>query len=149
MSYSSWHNDWNKLVRDKIPSSLEAKGIKTTIRIVTDKNELITLLWDKLYEELEEFNVVLEQQVIDKIAEEAADVQEVLDALKELLTWNIDTIKNYDAVVGAMWRADWHIKTRLADVDPDLLIQKKVIQKKKFDEKWWFQAWIFLISTDW
>ncbi len=149
MTYAPWHNSWNKLVRDNIPSGLEAKWVKTTIRIVTDKNELIDLLWNKLQEEIEEFNLALTEHKKDKIIEEAADVQEVLDALKVLLEKSdISNIHSYDSVINAMGRAIWHIESKLTEIDFTLIEKKKEIQKNKRDEKWWFNDWIFLISTD-
>lgn len=67
---------YNKLVRDKIPEILDAKGIPYEERVASDteyKEELVK----KLGEEVEEF---LEETT----AEELADVAEVLEALKTL-----------------------------------------------------------------
>ncbi len=68
--------NYNKLVRDKIPEILDQKGVVYEKRIASPeeyKQELIK----KLREELEEF-----EQAGD--IEELADVLEVIEALKQL-----------------------------------------------------------------
>lgn len=67
---------YNKLVRDKIPEILDAKGVLYEKRIASPdeyKEELIK----KLGEEWEEFQVAGD-------IEELADVLEVIEALKQL-----------------------------------------------------------------
>lgn len=77
---------YNKLVRDKIPEILDAKGISYEKRIASDeeyKNELIK----KLGEEAEEF-------LAESSSEELADVLEVLDALLKLSDYkDVEDIK--------------------------------------------------------
>ena len=65
---------YNKLVRDKIPEIIHAKGERTTIRIL-NKQEYFQELINKLKEEVSEF----EQ---DPSVEELADIKEVLIALR-------------------------------------------------------------------
>lgn len=67
---------YNKLVRDKIPQILDAKGVAYEKRIADEieyKKELII----KLQEEVDEFKVAGD-------IEELADVMEVIEALKSL-----------------------------------------------------------------
>lgn len=68
---------YNKLVRDKIPSVIEAKGGKPTTRILDDK-EYLEALVNKLGEEYEEFKK-------DRSTEELADILEVIMALRDAL----------------------------------------------------------------
>jgi predicted house-cleaning noncanonical NTP pyrophosphatase (MazG superfamily) len=67
---------YEKLVRDRIPEILDAKGVSYEKRIADDKEYRIELL-KKLVEEAHEF-----EQAGD--IEELADVLEVVDALREL-----------------------------------------------------------------
>jgi predicted house-cleaning noncanonical NTP pyrophosphatase (MazG superfamily) len=67
---------YNKLIRDKIPEMLDAKGIPYEKRIA-EHDEYKAELIKKLAEEAEEF-----QQEGD--IEELADVIEVVEALKQL-----------------------------------------------------------------
>lgn len=67
---------YNKLVRDKIPEILDAKGVPYEKRIADEveyKKELII----KLQEEVDEFKIAAD-------IEELADVMEVIEALKNL-----------------------------------------------------------------
>ena len=67
---------YNKLVRDRIPEILEAKGKKYTVRQIEEGFEKGSYLRKKLVEETDEF---LQQPCI----KELADVQEVIFALAE------------------------------------------------------------------
>lgn len=67
---------YNKLVRDKIPEILDAKGVVYEKRIVTQEEYKVELI-KKLREELEEFEVAGD-------VEEFADIMEVIEALKLL-----------------------------------------------------------------
>ena len=71
--------EYNKLVRDKIPHILGDKEV-TSECIQVSGEELMQRLKDKLQEEALE----VYQATRDTIAEEIADVQEVLDALIQL-----------------------------------------------------------------
>lgn len=62
-----------KLVRDRIPQIIEASGKKPVIRVAS-KEELGTLLVDKLKEEVKEFKNSGE-------VEELADILEVVEAI--------------------------------------------------------------------
>ncbi len=67
---------YNKLVRDYIPEQLRARNISFEERIASDV-EYKTELIKKLAEELAEFQS-------DESVEELADLQEVINALKNL-----------------------------------------------------------------
>lgn len=66
---------YNKLVRDKIPAMIEAKGEHCNIRILEDE-EYRQCLEDKLDEEVGEFHR-------DRNLEELADILEVVYALAD------------------------------------------------------------------
>ncbi len=67
---------YNKLVRDRIPEILDAKGIKYEQRIAT-MEEYKTELIKKLKEEVDEFLLAAD-------SEELADILEVIEAFKML-----------------------------------------------------------------
>ena len=149
MTYASWHTKWNKLVRDNIPSGLKAKGIHTSTRIVEDKQELIMLLGHKLMEEMIELEDALLQEDQQKILEEAADVQEVNQKLFSLIKeYNGDDIDWYDKIITLMWKAEQKINRTVIQQNQKLIEKLQNIKNKKYKEKWWFEKWIFLISTD-
>ena len=75
---------YNKLVRDKVPSILDNKGIKYLITYTNGNNHLYYLL-KKLIEEAHELSR-------DKDIEELADVMEVLLAIGEELGYSLDDI---------------------------------------------------------
>ena len=64
---------YNKLVRDKIPKIIEDSGKSATIRILSD-SEYVNALETKLDEEVGEYHR-------DKSVEELADILEVIYAL--------------------------------------------------------------------
>ena len=68
---------YNKLVRDKIPEIIRANGGQPKTRILDDKEHLEALV-AKLKEEMEEFTAEFE-------AEELADIQEVVHALRDAI----------------------------------------------------------------
>lgn len=65
--------EYRKLVRDKIPDIIQAKGDDYVAR-VADGEEFLTKLKEKLREEVNEF-------VASGDSEEVADIYEVLDAM--------------------------------------------------------------------
>ncbi len=67
---------YNKLVRDKIPEILDAKGVPYEARAANDEEYKVELI-KKLEEEILEFKE-------NPVPEELADIQEVVDALKKL-----------------------------------------------------------------
>src|SRR3546814_3863243 len=74
--------DFNKIVRDYIPADIQARGEEVeTVRLVGDA--LVEAIKRKLVEESFE---VSDAKTADSIAEELADVQEVIDALAAVLT---------------------------------------------------------------
>lgn len=68
---------YNKLVRDKIPDIIKADGSQPVTRILNDKEYLVALV-EKLKEELTEF-------AAEFSAEELADIQEVVHALRDAI----------------------------------------------------------------
>ena len=81
--------DYNKLVRDSIPEIIIAQGEKPIIRVMDDK-EYIVSLEKKLDEEVAEYHE-------SKEIEELADVLEVLYALCEAKGHSVDElIKVYE-----------------------------------------------------
>ncbi len=65
---------YDKLVRDRIPEIIEARGAKASFRACADEAEYLERLVAKLREEVDEFDR-------DRSAEELADVLEVVRAL--------------------------------------------------------------------
>lgn len=87
MAKATW-----KLVRDNIPSIIEADGRTPETRVVKDKQAHIKVLKKKLDEEVKELkqeltvfhNPNLDSVCKEKLTEEMADVLEVLAAITEL-----------------------------------------------------------------
>jgi predicted house-cleaning noncanonical NTP pyrophosphatase (MazG superfamily) len=150
MTYASWHTEWNKLVRDNIPATLEFKWIKVSSRIVENKQELIMLLGHKLMEEMKELEDAIAQADQEKILEEVADVQEVNQKLFSLIKeYNEDDIDWYDKIITLMSKAERKINSTVIQQNQELIEKLQNIKNKKYEEKWWFEKWVFLISTDW
>ena len=81
--------DYNKLVRDSIPEIIAAQGEKPIIRVMDDKEYIISLE-KKLDEEVAEYHE-------SKEIEELADVLEVIYALCEAKGHSVDElIKVYE-----------------------------------------------------
>ncbi len=76
---------YDKLVRDKIPEIIRAKGA-TLVSHVADAEEYRLKLREKLQEEVAEF-------LADSSAEEIADIQEVLFALADDLGISHDELE--------------------------------------------------------
>ncbi len=72
---------YNKLVRDKIPEYIRSVG-GTPVYRIADEEEFPRLLFEKLLEEAKE---LAGAESAEKALGEIADVQEVLDAICELL----------------------------------------------------------------
>jgi len=77
---------YNKLVRDKIPSILDAQGISYEKRVATPEEYKVELI-KKLEEEVKEFSEA-------GSPEELADIIEVIEALKKLPAYaNIEELR--------------------------------------------------------
>jgi predicted house-cleaning noncanonical NTP pyrophosphatase (MazG superfamily) len=83
----------SKLVRDKIPEILEKKGIKAETRILTDNQEYLSALCNKLLEEVNEFIEVSADANDNHIKEELADVLEVIDAICKLKKYDSKSVE--------------------------------------------------------
>ena len=84
--------EYNKLVRDRVPDNIRAEGKSIVVHQVKDREELVTLLISKLFEEVNEL-----KEEFDKTGnisvEELIDVEEVLDKLKIESNQTIDEIQ--------------------------------------------------------
>lgn len=76
---------YTKLVRDKIPEIMKAKGIDP-INHIADDNEFENALMDKLQEEVKEF-------IEDPCKEEMADIIEVIYAILKQKQYSFDDIE--------------------------------------------------------
>ncbi len=77
---------YNKLVRDKIPEIIKNNGEEPVIKILVD-DEYKNLLNLKLLEEVNEY-------LVDKNAEELADIYEVFMSILKSQNIDIEEIKN-------------------------------------------------------
>lgn len=77
---------YNKLVRDKIPEIIKAKGGEYRIHIA-DEAQYWQKLKDKFLEEVSEFN---KSEDID----EMVDIFEVITAINEFKGWQVERIVN-------------------------------------------------------
>ena len=94
---------YNKLVRDRIPEILEAKGKKYTVRQIEEGFEKGSYLRKKLVEETDEF---LQHPCI----EELADVQEVIFALAESMGYqpeHLETFRKEKAASRGAFNNNW------------------------------------------
>jgi predicted house-cleaning noncanonical NTP pyrophosphatase (MazG superfamily) len=81
-------NEYPKLVRDRIPEILAAKGLKAQTRVLTD-DEYIKYLLKKMVEESTELLSSLEK---GNMEEELADVLELIDAIVKFKVWKMEDI---------------------------------------------------------
>ena len=77
---------YDKLVRDRIPEIIEARGAKASFRACADDEEYLVRLVAKLKEEVDEFDR-------DRNAEELADVLEVVRALSARLGFDLADVE--------------------------------------------------------
>lgn len=85
---------YNKLVRNKIPSLINAQGKKAICRIITDEKELFNLLCDKLIEEANELKNATSE---DNRLEEFSDVFTVIHKIATCLLTN-------DFKIRSLWK---------------------------------------------
>lgn len=79
---------YNKLVRNKIPEIIEAKGEKAVTKILTDEE-----YWSALLEKaLEELNEVKTAEDLDETKKELADLLEVIRAMSEYKGFSLSDI---------------------------------------------------------
>ena len=146
MTYSKWITIYNKIVRDTYPLFFEWKWILYTIRIIEDKKELVSLLSDKLHEEICELQDALHKQNKKEICEEIADIQEVIISLKKIL-WTIEWHDKSLHVMQTIKDTENKIDIYTAQ-NKESIHEIQKTQQEKYELKWWFEKWIFLISTD-
>ncbi|NHJ47136.1 MAG: phosphoribosyl-ATP pyrophosphohydrolase [Asgard group archaeon] len=77
---------YNKLVRDNIPDIIEKSGREVDFITITDLNEKLTLLNNKLVEEVQEYNTT-------KNTEELVDILEVVYTILSLKDISFDTFE--------------------------------------------------------
>lgn len=80
---------WNKLVRNKIPQNLTAKGINAQFSILQDE-EYKKALNEKL---LEEANEVVNSETREELTEEIADLMEVMETIIKDRNISLEEIK--------------------------------------------------------
>ena len=80
---------FNKLVRDKIPQIVEAKGKKYTIERLND-DDYIKFLKRKSYEELDEY---CSAHSSEEALEELADLLEIIQALANYHGFTMDEVE--------------------------------------------------------
>ena len=85
LCFSKIMKNYNKLVRDKIPSIIEGKGETANTHIADDK-EFEEKLHAKLKEEVEEF-------LEDESLEELADVMEVIYKIIEVHKFSMEEVE--------------------------------------------------------
>ena len=78
-------SSYPKLIRDKIPEQISARGAKPVLRTASE-DEMISLLKQKLNEEVNEFCASL-------IVEELADIIEVVRALANSIGSNYEALE--------------------------------------------------------
>ena len=84
---------YNKLVRDNIPEIIEASGKKANYRVLTDQNEILNALVDKVIEEANELNAAINGD--GDPSEELFDLVEVVGSISsELPNININAWHN-------------------------------------------------------
>jgi len=81
-------NEYPKLVRDRIPEILAAKGLMAQTRVLTD-DEYLKYLLKKMIEESTELLYSLEK---GNMEEELADVLELIGAILKLKGWKMQSI---------------------------------------------------------
>lgn len=79
---------YQKLVRDRVPKIIEAKGGRAEMRILSDADFLVELK-KKFQEELNEYLMAMTPETR---LEEMADIFEIITALGEVEGWTIDQI---------------------------------------------------------
>lgn len=136
-------------MRDNIVADLEKKGTKVSYTVITTQQQLFVMLWLKLEEELDEFNQALDSNEMDKILEEWADLQTVSNKLHTMIV-DVDDPKpeSYFRIIENLWQADWKINRYIKQSWHNNLQKMQDILEKKLQEKWWFDKWIYLISTE-
>jgi predicted house-cleaning noncanonical NTP pyrophosphatase (MazG superfamily) len=80
---------YNKLVRDRIPEIIEAKGKTFSTRILSDV-EYLSELKNKSYEELDEYHIA---ETREEAIEELADIMEIIYAFAKSHNTSLDEIE--------------------------------------------------------
>lgn len=77
-----------KLVRDRVPAIIRAKGEEPTVRVLSP-GEYLPALLEKLVEEAME----AQEAGAEDLLNELADVQEVIRAILDALDWDVHTLE--------------------------------------------------------
>lgn len=102
---------YNKLVRDRIPEIIQKEGNTADIIILSEES-FIQAIKEKLIEEATE---VLNADNRDDVLSELADLQEVMDAIKQI--YNINTLEvNTIQAVKALQRGKFEKRLYLKSV---------------------------------
>lgn len=150
MDYSAQYTVWNKLVRDNIVPDLESKWIKVKYRILLSQTQLFVLLGIKLQEELEEFDKAIKANDEKQILEEGADVETVRQKLLSIIMdGNLEHVKDYYKIIKNLWQAERKVDRYIKQLWHNYIKKMEVIMQNKLASKWWFDKWIYLISTEW
>ena len=106
---------YNKLVRDRIPEIIQKEGNTADIIILSEES-FKQAIKEKLIEEATE---VCNAQNRDDILSELADLQEVMDTIKQL--YNINTLEvNTIQAVKALQRGKFEKKLYLKSVNEEV-----------------------------
>lgn len=109
--YNNTMKVYNKLIRDRIPEIIKKDGNTADI-IILSKEEFKQAIKEKLIEEATE---VLNAHNRDEVLNELADLQEVMDTIKEM--YNINTLEiNTIQAVKALHRGKFEKRLYLKSV---------------------------------
>jgi predicted house-cleaning noncanonical NTP pyrophosphatase (MazG superfamily) len=82
----------SKLVRDKIPEIMNARGQCFITKTTDNDDEFLVFLQKKLLEEVEEFIKASQSKNLHHAKEELADVLEVIETICVLKNYDLDSV---------------------------------------------------------
>lgn len=125
--------EYNKLVRDNIPSIIENEGKKCEYIHLSDPSMYVYYFIEKLSEELIELSNAL---TFDEILEELADVLEVIEHIKSYMVLANEIAKHIDNYINNVMHQH-NISEK----------EIKEFQNKKRNEKGSFQNRVYLLKV--